>query len=226
MKKYLLITATLALVASSGFLVARSPRTGQVPNGNVKACFTCHVTPGGPRNAFGQEIEANHLSTPGAAGTVQWSPALAALDSDGDGFSNGVELQDPEGTWTAGQPFPGDPTLVTNPGDPTDFPTTTAVDELPGIAGGYMLEGNYPNPFNPSTTIRFTLPESGAVRLAVYNSIGQRVRVLTEQSMDAGVYSVTWNGRDEAGQLVDSGTYLYHMTVNDFSSTRRMVMLK
>jgi hypothetical protein len=228
MRNKILLILGLAFFATATFLVARNFRTNQIPNGTDKSCANCHNNPagGGPRNAFGQEVEANHLSTPGSAGNVMWGPALASHDSDGDGFSNGVELQDPTGAWQIGQPFPGDPSLVTNPGDPTDFPNTTAVEMLPGIAAAYALEANYPNPFNPSTTIRYELPESGNVLLEVYNSLGERVRVLTDQYSEAGMYSTTWNGRDESGRLTDSGTYLYRLSANGFSSTRRMVMLK
>lgn len=226
-KRYILV-AVLVLFTSATFLVARGFRAQQIPNGTLKSCANCHVNPGGGgvRNAFGQEVEANHLSTPGAAGQVEWSEALAMLDSDGDGFTNGEELQDPEGTWRIGQPFPGDPALVTNPGDPTDFPTTTSVDRLPGTAAGYSLDGNYPNPFNPSTTIRFALPEAATVRLEIYDAAGSRVRTLVEEQRDAGLYASTWNGRDDEGRLMTSGVYFYRMSANSFSSMRRMVLLK
>ena len=178
------------------------------------------------RNAFGQEVGANHLSTPGSGGQVEWSEALAMLDSDGDGFTNGQELQDPAGTWRIGQPFPGDAALVTNPGDPNDFPNTTAVDLLPGVADVYTLEGNYPNPFNPVTTIRFAVPAASSVRLSIHDASGTLLRVLVDEYMEAGVYSSVWNGRDEGGMPLASGTYFYRMNANDFSSTRRMVLLK
>ncbi len=228
MKKQVLLFFLLIGVASSTFLVARAFRVGQVPNGTKNACANCHVNPagGGPRTAFGTEIERNHLSTPGGAGQVQWSAALAALDSDGDGFTNGEELQDPEGRWTIGQPAPGDLALVTNPGDPNDFPNTTAVQALPGVAGDFLLEGNYPNPFNPSTTIRFRLPEAAHARLEIFNSIGARVRVLADERMDAGTYSSSWNGRDDAGRLVESGTYLYRLSAGGFSAVKRMSLVK
>ncbi|MBN1447545.1 MAG: T9SS type A sorting domain-containing protein [Bacteroidetes bacterium] len=228
MQKNLLLIFLLSLFISATFLVARSFRAPQIPNGTLKSCANCHVNPGGggTRNPFGQEIEANHLSAPGAAGQVQWSPALAALDSDGDGFSNGVELQDPEGSWQIGQPFPGDPALVTNPGDPTDFPNTTSVELLPGTARHFILEGNYPNPFNPVTTIRFEIPERCGVQLEIFNAQGARVRTLADDSMDAGVYEVRWNGRDDTGRPVESGVYLYHLRAGKVSSMRRMVLLK
>ena len=132
---------------------ARSKRVRQVPNGSAASCNTCHTAGGGsPLNPFGLEIVTNFLTAAGPAGDVLWGPELAALDSDGDGASNGVELGDPEGAWVAGDPDPegdddgeeedhgehgheGDSTLegkVFNPGDPTSTPPSdhdTAVEE-------------------------------------------------------------------------------------------------
>ncbi|MFA6232721.1 MAG: FlgD immunoglobulin-like domain containing protein [Bacteroidota bacterium] len=228
MKKQILFFFVLLAVASSTFIVARAFRVGQIPNGTKNACANCHLNPagGGPRTLFGTEIENNFLSASGSAGQVQWGPALAALDSDGDGFTNGQELQDPEGIWAIGQPAPGNPALVTKPGDATDFPSTTTVQALPGAAGTYVLEGNSPNPFNPSTTIRFHLPEASQVRLEIYNSIGTRVRVLADERMDAGRYSSLWNGRDDAGRLVESGTYFSRLSAGSFSAVKRMALVK
>ena len=111
---------------------ARGFRRGQIPHGFVNGCAPCHVSPGGggPRNPFGQEIEFNFLVPGGSGGTVQWGPALAALDSDGDGVSNGTELNDPTGSWSIGAPSPGDPEDVTNPG----VVDTSPPNEVPGLS--------------------------------------------------------------------------------------------
>ena len=86
---------------------ARSKRVRQVPNGSAASCNTCHTAGGGsPLNPFGIEIVTNFLTATGPAGDVIWGAELAALDSDGDGASNGAELGDPEGTWVAGDPDP------------------------------------------------------------------------------------------------------------------------
>lgn len=111
---------------------ARGFRRSQIPNGFSNGCLTCHVSSSGgiPRNAFGLEIEANFLQPSGANGVVQWGPALAALDSDGDGVSNGTELNDPNGSWSIGDPAPGDPNDVTNPGIVDTSPPTL----VPGLS--------------------------------------------------------------------------------------------
>lgn len=90
----------------------------------------------------------------------------------------------------------------------------------------YTLENNYPNPFNPETTIPFQLKEAGYVRLDVYNIKGEHVRTLVNDHRAAGRYLTSWNGVNEQGLLQSSGTYLIHFRVNGFSQTRRMEFLK
>jgi hypothetical protein len=113
-------------------------RVGFLPNGTVNNCANCHINPGGggARNAFGLAVQA--LVTPGGQQQF-WGSALAAVDSDGDGASNGVELQDPSGIWQAGSAAPGNAALVTNPGDSNSVPAQ-AGNEFPGLpeANGLM----------------------------------------------------------------------------------------
>ncbi len=89
------------------------------------------------------------------------------------------------------------------------------------LPGQIELGQNYPNPFNPSTNIRFSLPEASKVQLSVYNSIGQKVETLANQRMNAGSHSVTFN----AGGL-PSGVYIYRLKTNDFSQSRKMLLVK
>jgi len=114
-----LLPLFFALVLIHGEAEARAFRVAQLPHGSVDNCGLCHTSEfsGGPRNAFGTEIENNFLSPPGSAfGSVVWGLPLASLDSDGDGVDNGTELNDPNGTWQFGDADPGDPNSVTNPG--------------------------------------------------------------------------------------------------------------
>ncbi len=90
----------------------------------------------------------------------------------------------------------------------------------------YALEQNYPNPFNPTTTINFSVPKTGIVNVSVYNSIGQLVKVLTNDNYVPGTYQVTWNATNETGSAVASGVYFYRFATKDFVRTMKMVLLK
>jgi len=88
------------------------------------------------------------------------------------------------------------------------------------------LAQNFPNPFNPSTAIKFDLKEKGFVSLKVYNVAGQLVRTLVSGERDANAYTVTWDGKNDRGGAVASGIYFYKMETKDFSQTKKMVMLR
>lgn len=92
----------------------------------------------------------------------------------------------------------------------------------------FSLGQNAPNPFNPSTTIQFAVPEgkAGQVTLKVYDVRGRLIRSLVDGAKESGTYTVFWDGTNENGQKVSSGVYLYRMVAGDFSQTRKMVMLK
>jgi len=88
------------------------------------------------------------------------------------------------------------------------------------------LRGNYPNPFNPSTTIRFALKEGGQTSLHIYNILGQKVKTLLNNKLDPGVHNLTWNGLDDNKRPVASGVYFYKMQSGSYSSTRKMILMK
>ena len=95
----------------------------------------------------------------------------------------------------------------------------------------FSLEANYPNPFNPSTTIGYGVPENAAVRIAIYNLLGQEVATLVDAPHIAGRYSVVWDGRDQSGSSVSSGVYIYRMSATAESGTsyqalQKMVLMK
>lgn len=88
------------------------------------------------------------------------------------------------------------------------------------------LEQNQPNPFNPSTEIRFTLPAAAKVTLQIYNSLGQEVRRLVDSLWLAGRHVVQWDGANAQGRQVASGVYLYQLRTGTFVQTRKMVLLR
>ena len=100
----------------------------------------------------------------------------------------------------------------------------TPVDEFAPSA--FALGQNFPNPFNPKTTINFALPNAGEVALDVFSATGQHVRTLQSGDMAAGQHSVVWNGKDDAGHSVGSGIYFYKLQSDELSETKKMMLLK
>ncbi len=96
-------------------------------------------------------------------------------------------------------------------------------DGIPLVTG---LEQNYPNPFNPSTTIKYQTAENGRARLAVYNLKGQQVRLLESGVRPAGLHQAVWDGRDDSGNAVSSGVYLYRLQTASTDQVRRMLLVK
>ena len=90
----------------------------------------------------------------------------------------------------------------------------------------YSLSNNYPNPFNPSTTISYGLPRQSDLTLIIYNIMGQEIMRWDESNVQPGYYQKTWNGRNKFGISVSSGVYYYKIIVGDFVQTKKMVLLK
>jgi len=90
----------------------------------------------------------------------------------------------------------------------------------------FALQPNYPNPFNPSTTISYQLPARTAVQLDIYDVLGQKVRTLVAGEQAAGHYKVAWDSRNERGLSVAAGVYFYRLEAGEFSHTRKLLLLK
>ena len=105
------------------------------------------------------------------------------------------------------------------------YPTSVAEisNEIPKE---FDLSYNYPNPFNPTTKFKYALPEGRNVKITIYDINGRKVTELVNNYQGAGTYEVTWNGKNDLGQHVASGTYIYQVNAGSFSQTKKMVMLK
>ena len=91
----------------------------------------------------------------------------------------------------------------------------------------YSLElRNYPNPFNPITTITFSLPEDELVNITIYNMVGRKINTLLRSKQTAGFKSIQWNATNNQGQPVSAGVYLMSIQAGQFSQTKKMVLLK
>jgi hypothetical protein len=103
--------------------------------------------------------------------------------------------------------------FVSNPDDPTPVFVNN-------------LAPNYPNPFNPTTTIAYSTAKAGAVKLRIYNAKGQLVRTLVDEAKQAGEHHLVWNGMDNNHKPVATGLYLYRLEAPGYTKTRKMMMLK
>ncbi|RKY95843.1 MAG: T9SS C-terminal target domain-containing protein, partial [Ignavibacteriae bacterium] len=90
----------------------------------------------------------------------------------------------------------------------------------------FALFQNYPNPFNPSTLVRFQVPQTSSVTVKIYDMLGQEVRTLFAGEVVTGTYTANWNGLNDAGVQMSSGSYIYKMVAGDFVQTMKMVLLK
>jgi len=90
----------------------------------------------------------------------------------------------------------------------------------------FGLSQNYPNPFNSETIIRYQLPKSCKVNLRILNLLGQEVKTLLDERMEAGFYNVSWNGRNDSGASVASGIYLYCIEAEKFRQVRKLIILR
>jgi len=102
----------------------------------------------------------------------------------------------------------------------------TGVDETSLIPDEYYLKQNFPNPFNPSTTIEYGIPEAGNVSILIYNILGQEVRNLVNIKQVAGMHSVRWDGKDNWGVDVGSGVYFYKISANKFQQIQKLILLR
>jgi hypothetical protein len=90
----------------------------------------------------------------------------------------------------------------------------------------FSLSQNYPNPFNPTCVIAYSLPMDCQVKLAIYNVLGQRVKVLVDEHQDAGYKSVTWDGKDNQDQELATGIYFYRIEAGSFVQSKKMLLMK
>jgi len=111
--------------------------------------------------------------------------------------------------------------LFENPGNEPDEggENGNQISQLP------QLMGNYPNPFNPTTTISFSIPEESKVELSVFNIKGQKVKTLAKDSYQKGKHSVVWQGNDDFNKEVGSGVYFYKLNVNGKTETVKKCLL-
>jgi hypothetical protein len=171
----------------------------------------------------GEQVVGCALTNTEGAYTMEALPAgLISISADRDGYLGaGTTASISTGTFTVnGVNITMSPTVATSVLPASTTPETFALDP------------NYPNPFNPTTTISYSLPVSSAVTLKVYNLLGQEIATLVNGQHPAGVQEVVWDGKDNAGRVVPSGIYFYRISAlptaggREFTQVRKMVLMK
>jgi hypothetical protein len=99
-------------------------------------------------------------------------------------------------------------------------------NNLNEVPDEYVLYKNYPNPFNPSTTIKYSIPRNSYVQISIYNSLGEKIATLFNAEQNGGTYEVTWNGRTQNGNQVVSGVYFYELKTDEVTKVQKMMLLK
>jgi len=94
------------------------------------------------------------------------------------------------------------------------------------IPNGYQLFQNYPNPFNPATTIQYVLPKAQVVEIAIFDVNGTQVRPLLNAQQEAGEHTLLWDGLDESQIRLPSGVYMYRLTGESETLTKKLTLLK
>ncbi|MCH7763494.1 MAG: T9SS type A sorting domain-containing protein, partial [Candidatus Marinimicrobia bacterium] len=132
-----------------------------------------------------------------------------------------------EGTWTVVAYDEVDSTFAAN--GPfsliIDASQVSVTDEI-NLPAEFALHANYPNPFNPITTLRYDLPENSFVNIIIYDLLGRQVKTLVNQTQEAGYRSVKWNATNDSGKPVSAGVYLYQIQAGKYLQTRKMILLK
>ena len=168
---------------------------------------------------------------------ITWSQYVCVVDDDTEwdgvymnigGFRHGLPFNDWVVDKEAASGLPDHP-MVQYPYDQkkVSLGMSTDVAEVGGaVPAGYSVSDAYPNPFNPETTVRFSLPWEVDVRVTVYNEQGQKVATLADQRLGPGNFDITWDGTDDSGAAVASGVYLYRIEAPDLRLSKKVTLLK
>ena len=118
-----------------------------------------------------------------------------------------------------------------NEGDVIEAPVEMTISfglglDVASIPDVYSLHQNYPNPFNPTTQIQYDLPEEQSVTIAIYDVMGRNIRTLMNTNQTAGYHSVRWDAKNDIGEGVAAGMYIYTIQAGEFRATKKMVLLK
>jgi hypothetical protein len=195
---------------SSTILSAREARVNQIPNGKVFSCLNCHVNANGEGalNSFGKTVNNGYLKN----GVVTWGASLAAIDSDGDGFSNGTELNDPSGTWTQGAANPGNSSTLSNPGVKTSIPTSV----FDNNSNDNIKIAKFRQDVKTGMiAFDLILQQEGILQILIYSVDGSLVAVPVNKFCTAGTNNFEWDGKSFLGLNISSSAYFMRIIMGN-----------
>ncbi len=211
---------TSTTIPAGGYLVVAWPDLG---DGNAHAEVGLYKE--GSAGAFGEASNLLDYMQFGEAahrreGTAE-EAGLWTVGSFVPAAASGMSLQLVDDAST------GSTNWVERPATPNMANGLSTANEENEVPAGFALHNNFPNPFNPTTSISYDLSTAGQVALDVYDTLGQRITSLFSGGQPAGSYTISWDGRDARGNVVSSGVYLYRLTLDgQASQTRVMTLLK
>jgi hypothetical protein len=196
---------TVTNVNRKPVFVSRTPVTATVISRNVATKFTVSVNdPDGDVLTFQWKVNGVVEGTNDSSFTRTFTDAHGSAKTVSVTFTDAGGLSDSQ-TWNF---------------------TITPVEDIV-LPTEFNLGQNYPNPFNPTTRISFSLPKEAPVTFEVYNLLGVKIRTLMAgETKSAGFYTVSWDGRDDAGVGMASGVYLYRVSAGTFLASKKMTLLK
>jgi hypothetical protein len=175
---------------------------------------------GSSNTANGQNFNYLTIRYRGATGDTVWTKRESG-NSNGNDYGSQVAVLDSQNVFVTGS-------YINNPPGSTAMYTLRYSNELIGIRPvsgevpvSFSLHQNFPNPFNPSTTIRFDVPKTSLVKITIFDAAGRELEVLANEELAAGKYAADWDA-----SKYSSGVYFFNFSADGFSETKKMVLAK
>ncbi|MBC8182503.1 T9SS type A sorting domain-containing protein [candidate division KSB1 bacterium] len=171
----------------------------------------------------GQTYYARIRAKNGAGLISDWSDWSQGINSSASGEDDSMDFVIADSTESDRSVFQqhGNNNISQNP----QYPETAAVN-FNNLPDNFNLSQNCPNPFNSSTGINYQLPEDSFVIIKIYNGMGQEIKTLVNENKTAANYSINWNGRDNLGNPVVSGVYLYQIQAGNYFCCKKLILMK
>jgi len=194
--------------------------TGEYYDGGINLCFFTHSV--NFETTWG-DMGDRFIYVDQRDSTTGWTHYEAVHQAADDAY--GISVRARFNNWVTGTAWWDDFSVVKMAlaGGSAIEPEKEMAGKVPSK---FALAQNYPNPFNPETTIEYALPKQSKVSLTIYNVLGQQVKSLTNTVQNAGNYSIVWDAKNDRGEAVPTGMYLYVLSTNEQRMTRKMVLMR